>query len=44
MKPTEKPESKPWSIDAFNILLRASITTTNSRRERGSPCLIPREI
>jgi hypothetical protein len=43
LEPTEKPERQPLSTVTENILLKASITTTNRRGDRGSPCLSPLE-
>jgi hypothetical protein len=44
LEPTEKPERRPMSMVIENILLKASMTTTNRRGDRGSPCLSPLEL
>jgi hypothetical protein len=44
LEPTEKPERRPLSTVTENILLKASMTTTNKRGDRGSPYLSPLEL
>jgi len=44
LEPTENPERSPLSTVADNILLKASITTTNNKGDKGSPCRSPREL
>jgi hypothetical protein len=42
--PTKKPDNNPLRSAAEINLLNASITMTNIKRDKWSPCLKPREL
>jgi hypothetical protein len=44
LDPTKKHERNPALIVAESILLKASITITKRKGDKGSPCLKPREL
>jgi len=44
LEPTENPESPSLSTVADNIWLKASITNTKSKWDKGSPCHRPHEL
>ena len=44
MGPTLITDMSPSLTALSNILLKAFITMTNNKRDKGSPCLIPLEL
>ena len=42
--PTLKPDKRPSWTALFNILPMASITNTNNKGDKGSPCYNPLEL
>jgi hypothetical protein len=44
LDPTKKPERRIPYTAADSILLRASLTITNTKEDKGSPCLKPQEL